>query len=69
MAESLLKNIMEESIQLELKIAELYKLFIRTFPKDAYFWWELSEEEKNHAARILAYMETNNIPVQKQVMI
>ncbi|MFC1539383.1 hypothetical protein ACFL6H_08160 [Candidatus Latescibacterota bacterium] len=32
MNESLMKNIIMESIRLELKIEELYKLFIHTIP-------------------------------------
>ncbi len=42
-------QLIHESIQLELNVAELYKIFNKLFPEDAYFWWKLSEEETNHA--------------------
>jgi hypothetical protein len=52
MNEPLLKKIIDESILLELNISELYKIFNQAFPEDAYFWWELSEEEEAHAVLI-----------------
>ncbi|MFC1552728.1 rubrerythrin family protein [Candidatus Latescibacterota bacterium] len=52
MSEKLLNQIIQESIRLELNVAELYKVFNRVFPEDAYFWWTLFEEEENHAALI-----------------
>jgi len=42
--------LIEESINLELNVADLYLLFNKLFPEDADFWWELSLEEKNHGA-------------------
>ena len=42
--------LLDESIKLELNIADLYMLFYRTFAEDADFWWRLTLEEKNHAA-------------------
>jgi len=44
-----LKQIIDESVQLELNVAELYKIFNQAFQEDAYFWLKLSEEEENHA--------------------
>ena len=44
-----IKEIVDESIRLELNVSKLYKIFNQSFKEDAYFWWELSEEEKNHA--------------------
>ncbi|MFC1539425.1 rubrerythrin family protein [Candidatus Latescibacterota bacterium] len=44
-----LKQTIDESIQLELNISELYLIFNQAFREDAYFWWTLIEEEKNHA--------------------
>jgi len=52
MSEELLKQFIEESIRLERNVAELYKVFNRLFPEDAYFWWTMFEEEENHAALI-----------------
>jgi hypothetical protein len=40
----------DEAINLELNVAELYTVFCKAFPKDFDFWWKLSEEENNHAA-------------------
>lgn len=45
-------TLIEESINLELNVADLYFLFHGLFKEDAKFWWELSLEENNHAALI-----------------
>lgn len=47
-----LRMIVEESIRIELQVADLYLLFYEGFPKDAGFWWQIALEEKNHAALI-----------------
>jgi len=47
-----LEQIFYESIQLELNVAELYKIFNQAFQEDADFWWTLSEEEERHAELI-----------------
>ena len=44
-----LGQIVDESVQLELNVGELYKIFSLTFKEDASFWGELYEEEKHHA--------------------
>jgi len=51
------RAIIDESIQLELNISELYFLFFEFFPEHAEFWWKLVEEEKNHAALIRSGLE------------
>ncbi len=43
-------TLIDESIRLELIVAELYDIFYNAFPEDASFWWELVIEEKNHAS-------------------
>ncbi len=43
-------SLIEESINLELNVANLYTLFYNFFPGDESFWWKLVVEEKNHAA-------------------
>ena len=48
MNEQLSKQI-EESIKLELNVAELYNLFATAFREDFDFWQELCWEEKHHA--------------------
>lgn len=50
MTETAVAKLLEEAIQLELLVADLYVFFCQTYPEDAGFWWKLSLEEKNHAA-------------------
>jgi ferritin len=45
-----LTNLLDESIQLELNLARLYALFNDHFEDDEDFWWQLSMEERSHAA-------------------
>ena len=42
-------KILDESIKLELNIADLYLVFHEKIPEDSKFWWQLLLEEKNHA--------------------
>lgn len=42
--------LLDESIQLELNLAKLYDLFNDHFLEDEEFWWQLSMEERSHAA-------------------
>ena len=45
-----LSRILDESIQLELNVADLYLIFARASDEDKDFWAQLAEEEGNHAA-------------------
>jgi hypothetical protein len=45
-----LDKYINEAIELELNVSDLYLLFYSLFPQDKNFWWALSIEEKNHAA-------------------
>ena len=45
-----LLQLLDESIRLELNVAEIYNVFCAAFSEDADFWWKLLLEEKNHAA-------------------
>jgi hypothetical protein len=47
-----IKQFLDESIQLELNISDLYQLFYIKFTENSQFWWNLSLEEINHAALI-----------------
>lgn len=47
-----LREFIEESIQIELNVGSLYRLFQGCCPDDSSFWWQLSLEEDNHAALI-----------------
>ena len=42
-------ELFNESIKLELRVSELYKLFSNALPLDASFWKRLAMEEENHA--------------------
>lgn len=53
-----LGKIIEESINLELNVSELYLCFSGIFEGDKEFWWELALEEKNHATMIRFAQET-----------
>jgi hypothetical protein len=50
-------KMIDEAIDLELNVAELYTLFCKLFQQDFDFWWKLVEEEHNHAA-LLKSMKT-----------
>ena len=45
-----LSRTLDETIQLELNVADLYLSFAQAFHEDKDFWLELAVEEKNHAA-------------------
>lgn len=45
-----LNKYVNEAIELELNVSDLYLLFYNLFPQDSNFWWNLAIEEKNHAA-------------------
>jgi len=48
MSEELLQ-LFDGSIQLELNVAKLYRIFCAGLPRDAFFWKRLAMEEENHA--------------------
>ena len=52
-------SLIEEAIDLELNISELYILFHSQYPGDSYFWWELAIDEKNHAALLRTVQQLN----------
>ncbi len=45
-----LEQFINEAIQLELNVAEIYSIFSEAIPEDANFWATLAWEEKNHAS-------------------
>lgn len=47
-------RLIEQSVSLELNVAELYHLFHDQQSDDSELWWSLSLEEKNHAAILRA---------------
>jgi ferritin len=56
-----LSRLIEESIELELNAAGLYALFHFALPEDGGFWWQLHQEERNHAS-LLASLRTTFLP-------
>ena len=44
-----LTRVIEESVELELNVGGVYALFHFAFPEDKKFWWQLHQEERNHA--------------------
>lgn len=56
MSEKLLQ-ILDESIRLELSVANLYKIFSSFFQEYRGFWWRLVIEEQNHAALLRSVKE------------
>jgi len=56
---------LEQSIEIELNISELYKLFFLNFEEDYDFWWRLYIEEINHASLLKSgkdFIKTNDFP-------
>jgi len=44
-----LEQLMDESIKLERNVADVYKIFLTTFPEDSELWSKLIREEEKHA--------------------
>ncbi|MFA5585518.1 MAG: hypothetical protein WDA02_03115 [Saccharofermentanales bacterium] len=56
---------LEMSIELELNISELYKVFYLNFKEDSEFWWKLYIEEINHASILKMgrdFLKSNDLP-------
>ncbi len=53
-----LSQLIDESIKLELNIADVYMFFYNTFPEDSDFWWKMTLEEKSHANLIKSGRDT-----------
>ena len=47
-----LQKMIDESIKLELNVADIYLFFKENFEQDEAFWWKLVVEEEHHAALI-----------------
>jgi hypothetical protein len=45
-------QLIDESIKLELNVADLYTIFCKAFPGDYAFWSKLALEEEHHASLI-----------------
>ena len=53
-----LSQLIEESIKIELNVAEIYMFFYNTFPEDSDFWREMALEEEGHANLIKSGRDT-----------
>ncbi len=53
-----LSQLIDESIKLELNVAEIYMFFYNTFPEDSDFWREMALEEEGHANLIKSGRDT-----------
>ncbi len=53
-----LLQLIDETINIELKIADIYMVFYNTSPEDSDFWWQMSLEEKGHAHLIKSGRDT-----------
>ena len=59
-----LEQLIDESIKLELNVADLYKIFLNTFPEDSELWSKLIREEEKHADLIQSMKGTFLFPSQ-----
>ncbi len=57
-------HLIEKAIELELNVAKLYYQFYSLFPSDADFWWQLTIEEKNHAALLKTVQQMHDSHVE-----
>jgi hypothetical protein len=59
-----LEQLIDESITLELNVADVYKIFLNTFPEDYELWSRLVREEEKHADLIQSMKSTFLVPHQ-----
>ncbi len=52
---------LDEAVQNELNVSELYKMFYEYYPEDYNFWWTLSIEEQKHASLLNSGKEFHKI--------
>lgn len=57
-----LEQLIDESIKLELNVADLYKILLNTFPEDSELWSTLVREEEKHADLIQSMKGTFLLP-------
>jgi rubrerythrin len=59
-----LEQLIDESIELELNVAEVYTVFLNTFPEDYELWSRLVSEEEKHADLLQSMKSTFLLPHQ-----
>ena len=64
------ETLIEEAIQLELNVADLYLLFHHQLKEDSAFWWELAIEEENHAAllKTVKQMKDDSLEIPDEML-
>jgi len=69
--QTLLHQLIDEAIQLELNVAHLYIDFHLQFKEDATFWWKLAIEEENHAAllkTVKTMLDTQRLEIPRDLL-
>lgn len=65
MKNGMLRNL-DEAIELELQVADIYLLFSQAYPEDEEFWQQLAGEENNHATLLRrareSFMKAEELP-------
>jgi hypothetical protein len=51
-------QLIDEAIELENNVSDIYQLFALTYKEDKDFWWKIVIEEKNHAALLRSGKES-----------
>lgn len=59
-----LEQLIDDSIELELNVAEVYTVFLNTFPEDCELWSRLVSEEEKHADLLQSMKSTFLLPHQ-----
>jgi len=59
-----LEQLIDELIKLELNVADVYKVFLNTFPEDSQLWSKLIQEEEKHADLIGSMRSSFLLPNQ-----
>jgi len=56
---------LEEAVKIEINASKLYFMFADHYKEDFNFWWEIANEELNHAALLkttIEFAELNDLP-------
>ncbi|MDP6923397.1 MAG: hypothetical protein QGI94_01275 [Candidatus Scalindua sp.] len=59
-----MEQLIDEFIKLELNVADVYKVFLNTFPEDSELWSRLVQEKEKHADLIQSMRSTFLLPSQ-----
>ena len=59
-----IEELLNEAINLELNIQDLYVFYSKTYSRDHTFWWKLQLEEGNHASLLKAIKRSQETLIQ-----